>query len=231
MKTLTLVLMLILAGSSVYADQRRWDGYWWESTSEDAKIGYVTGLADGTDMMLSAIDGWAGWTWLPESFKKESRTPIPQLTGKAKEYFENLTEVEKKHYRAAEKLIFLLNEKAKEVMTTLYSYEKREHGLYGLTFGQLVAGLDEFYKDFRNKQIKVRDAIYVVKMQLEGMPEEAVQRSVKNLRDRVRIELRLPPYDELLKKYDVGEQNKPTPEVKPDLNLFPDKEKSEKIKK
>jgi len=44
MKTLTVVLMVLLAGSSAYADQERRDGFWCESTPKNLKAGYVSGL-------------------------------------------------------------------------------------------------------------------------------------------------------------------------------------------
>lgn len=47
----------------------------------------------------------------------------------------------------------------------------RTHFIFnGIRLGQLVEGVDEFYKDFRNKGVKVSAAIFYVRDELKGKP-------------------------------------------------------------
>jgi hypothetical protein len=50
------------------------------------------------------------------------------------------------------------------------------------TVGELVGGLDEFYKDFRNRNVPIYRAIIVVGMQINGEPESKIEQLTKALR-------------------------------------------------
>jgi len=54
--------------------------------------------------------------------------------------------------------------------------------LFNITVGQLKDGLDEFYKDFSTRRIKIIDAIYVVKMQIEGKSPELIEAQILYLK-------------------------------------------------
>lgn len=54
--------------------------------------------------------------------------------------------------------------------------------LKGITVGQLVDGVDEFYKDFSNRRIKIVDTIYVVKMQIKGENSELIDAQIRYLK-------------------------------------------------
>lgn len=49
-------------------------------------------------------------------------------------------------------------------------------------FGQLADGLDEFYKDFRNKGIDVKFAIGYVRDELKGKPANELEQELTRLR-------------------------------------------------
>lgn len=51
-----------------------------------------------------------------------------------------------------------------------------------ISFGQFIKGLDEFYIDYRNKTIPAREAIYIIKLQVKGAPEEFVEQEKRLLR-------------------------------------------------
>lgn len=57
------------------------------------------------------------------------------------------------------------------------------YGVYGITIGQLYEGLNLFYGDFKNKQLKLPVAIYVVKKQIKGASAEEIEAIVQWLRD------------------------------------------------
>ncbi len=51
-----------------------------------------------------------------------------------------------------------------------------------ITNNQLVDGLDLFFSDFKNRQIKLNDAIYVVKKQIKGASPEEIEAILQYLR-------------------------------------------------
>ena len=51
-----------------------------------------------------------------------------------------------------------------------------------ITVGQLKDGVDKFYEDFANRKIKIVDAIYIVKMQIEGENPELISAQIRYLR-------------------------------------------------
>lgn len=48
--------------------------------------------------------------------------------------------------------------------------------------GQIVDGLNILYEDFKNRNIKIFDAIYVIKKQIRGTPPEDIERILLYLR-------------------------------------------------
>jgi len=61
--------------------------------------------------------------------------------------------------------------------------------LFKLNYSQLVIGLDKFYQDDQNKKILVKEAIYIVKLELMGAPQEFIEQQIKIL--RIPIEYRM----------------------------------------
>lgn len=56
------------------------------------------------------------------------------------------------------------------------------YNLTELALSQLTDGLDELYKDFKNRQIAVYDAVYVVRNQIQGASKEDIERILLYLR-------------------------------------------------
>jgi len=50
------------------------------------------------------------------------------------------------------------------------------------TTDQVVDGLTEFYEDFRNRSIRVNEAIWVVLRQIAGDPSDQIKQLIANLR-------------------------------------------------
>jgi hypothetical protein len=55
-------------------------------------------------------------------------------------------------------------------------------GFYGVTVGQLVEGVDSLYSDFKNKRIKIIEALGVVKEQINGESPEETEKLIQQLR-------------------------------------------------
>jgi len=54
--------------------------------------------------------------------------------------------------------------------------------LYNITAGQIVDGINNFYKDFSNRKIKIVDAVFVVNMQIKGKALELINAQVRYLK-------------------------------------------------
>ncbi len=52
----------------------------------------------------------------------------------------------------------------------------------GVTVGQVMHGLNEFYEDYRNMQIKIPEAVSVVCMEVKGVAKDEVERKTRVLR-------------------------------------------------
>jgi len=63
-------------------------------------------------------------------------------------------------------------------------YEKiwEEICLRNITVNQIVDGIDNLYKDFSNRKIKIVDAIFVVNMQIKGKALELINAQVRYLK-------------------------------------------------
>ena len=51
-----------------------------------------------------------------------------------------------------------------------YNTESQKY-LTNVTVGQIVAGLNQFYSDFRNRNIMIHDAVWLVLEQISGVPD------------------------------------------------------------
>ena len=54
--------------------------------------------------------------------------------------------------------------------------------LAGITIGQIMDGMNDFYNDFSNRRIKMVDAIYIVKMQIKGEDLELIDSQIRYLK-------------------------------------------------
>ena len=91
----------------------------------------------------------------------------------------------------------VLAETASRIDRTIQLYEKKnidlgtltiakEHisnlNLTGITTSQINDGMNAFYSDFANKRIKIIDAIFIVKMQIDGRDPDLIQAQTRYLR-------------------------------------------------
>jgi hypothetical protein len=53
-----------------------------------------------------------------------------------------------------------------------------------VTVGQINAGLDDFYRDYKNLSIKTSDAVWVVLKGISGAPKDQIESLVENLRKK-----------------------------------------------
>jgi len=68
------------------------------------------------------------------------------------------------------------------VSNEVYNADLRKFCIYNVPMEQLVSGLDEFYRDFSNRKIKLRDAIYIIYRQINGENRQVIEGIVKYLK-------------------------------------------------
>jgi len=113
------------------------------------------------------------------------------------------------HWAIWENHLFLLQfalRKPKDELGTIEWTEQVAHELHnefmeGIdlgkgTYGQMITGLDEFYKDYRNKRILVVEAMYIVKLEVMGAPRELIDQVTRLL--RMPVEERIKEEESLL---------------------------------
>lgn len=66
----------------------------------------------------------------------------------------------------------------------LINYKEKHERLeiYGITVGQIQKGMDKLYQDYRNQKIAIVDAIYVVKMEIQGERPKLIEAQKRYLR-------------------------------------------------
>lgn len=69
-----------------------------------------------------------------------------------------------------------------EGMKEIYKKKWEEIYLYNITVGQIIDGVNNFYKDFSNRRIKIVDAIFIVNMQIKGKDQELINAQIRYLK-------------------------------------------------
>lgn len=93
----------------------------------------------------------------------------------------------------------------------------------GITVGQIKDGVNKFYEDFANRKIKIVDAIYVVKMQIQGKDPDLINAQIRYLKMQpISHEEFERAYNENLEKEQKGE--KPDAELLLKMGIFINRE-------
>lgn len=132
----TLLLFLTLLGTRTGMGQGKeqsHNGYWWVSSSEGFKLGFVTGYVMATGGTRDALF---------------------------------LKCVADKKAGLGDEVIKACEESQPVSMFPDFS---------NLKFGQLTEGVDEFYRDFRNKNLEIGVAMRYVGDQLKGKPAKELE--------------------------------------------------------
>jgi hypothetical protein len=82
-------------------------------------------------------------------------------------------------------LLLLEKEKGKEQLSKLIKNIKERVSnleMFEISIGQVYEGMNIFYSDFANRRIKVIDAFFIVKMQIDGRDPDVIQAQIRYLR-------------------------------------------------
>lgn len=56
------------------------------------------------------------------------------------------------------------------------------YSVTGMTYGQMIAGIDQFYKDYRNRKITIEDVLYLVRMEIDGKSDAEIDSVTRKFR-------------------------------------------------
>jgi len=139
------------------------DGNTWVSWTALQKLSFLTGFISASSHVI--------WEGINEVYYSSNFGAIEYNDKKAQKVWGVFYDTEKK-----KKTTFTRQEVslALDSVITNNNQGLYKFNVFNITIGQLNEGLDLFYNDFKNKQIKLSSAIYVVKKQIEGASVEEI---------------------------------------------------------
>jgi hypothetical protein len=174
MKKTFIICLLLLVPSYSFADKvdiNEFDGNTWQGWTVIEKVFFAEGFISGTSYIISngSEDVIFSTFWGSQEYS----------TDKANKVWQIFYDVEKKKKATFNRrdVSLMLDSRITDKNASLSKF-----GIYQISVGQITDGLDLFYSDFKNKQIKLGSAIYVVKKQIEGSSSEEIEALVQWLR-------------------------------------------------
>lgn len=148
------------------------DGTDWLSCPMTAKVYWLHGLISGTYPLAAKLNTFSSDSRI--QFWPQSYDIIIEEIFRKKVDSKDLTELLKWKTSISEKLSGKLTE--------LIDGYVREASLSNIKIGTMNDGIDTFYKDFSNRRIKMIDAVYIVKMQIEGVKLNVIEAQIRYLK-------------------------------------------------
>jgi hypothetical protein len=128
------------------------NGYWWAKLNQQERVAWIVGFNDGSEVVRGNIT-----------------TACLNQAGASQEQMKQQLKPGPIYEAAAadcdKKLGLLLNP---------YKPPKAN--------GQIIDGLNQFYADYRNKNINVLAAVYYVYQELDGVPQNLLDEFVRSVR-------------------------------------------------
>lgn len=185
MRYIMIVLCVAFLSSPCMAEKNlsEHDGNDWFVMSDASKTYYISGFLCGANYVAGKnIENWDKRTvdiaqpvftkYLSDFDKRKKGASLPKLAQ---------SEVDKIYYFA---------QYLDDIVIMKYV-------IYKITVGQIKQGLNVLYSDFRNRNILISDAVYVVNKQITGSSEEEINAILCYLRNPNRNEKDLVYMDKL----------------------------------
>lgn len=166
---LSLVIFLLIFAISANAKEdyiNNDDGSDWDTYSKLEKEVFITGFMGGTYYV-----GVNSYQTISKKFDKQKAKAL---------YYLDVYQEDKKSSKnsfSREEVLMIL-----EFERTLFNNNQTRYEIAKITTGHIVKGLDLLYSDFKNRRIKITDAVYVVKKQITGSHPEEIEAVLQYLR-------------------------------------------------
>lgn len=193
---LIFAVLLILPASALAAghyDIHDKDGDDWLTWGPVMKTAFVEGFKSGSDYVIQNNDALA-------SFPLPDRYDVPKAEKVQKEFYSacKLPKPQKDVTFPADDVILLMS----------YTRSERKKAMVDLAVGdysteRIVEGIDELYEHYENRDIKIQDAVYYARKEIDRVPGEDLSRILNYLRSGKEQSDWLVVYDEKgkMKKY------------------------------
>lgn len=172
MRILKLFLLVLIAFSSrqVYADIGEENGNDWLKLNEQSRVYYITGFVNGSGYVVGN-----------NNFKLQRSDEVAVAH---KEVMSSITVASKTKTKVCLNVVDVLNYSLHErgLALDIKADAISKYSIPKITIRTLLDGLESFYNDFKNRNIKISDAIYVVKKQVNGDSPVAIENIILYLR-------------------------------------------------
>lgn len=167
MKKILLILILIsipLVSRAEIIDPLEYNGNDWKVWDGNRKSNYITGFMVGSGYVIAKNQFYSS-----VSFDQEKATSL---------WIETMsTSAQKQKAYKADDVRLVVFREAEFIRSSLSNLL-----IVNISSGQIIDGLDILYKDFKNRNILLADAIYVIKKQITGSSTEDIERILLYLR-------------------------------------------------
>lgn len=166
--TLMLVVFCVLSIKAVKEPVDD-DGYLWEGKSESFKFGYVIGLTRG-------IQHCAEWFYVVKEPYQEKIDSLERLMHHGRDVVDCSKKSQSERGDCLARTFCSIILRYSNVLSDTRMGEEA-------TYGQLIQGIDQLYKDYRNKQIPIVHLLELVKMEIQGESQAKVDSVARELRE------------------------------------------------
>ena len=150
-----LFFLLCIPSICLGQDTSEFNGSRWQSWSSDTRNSIVIGFMIGTAYVYQNTN-FAGY-------------PVEYNQSRASQVTSEIFDNKKKKY-SPDDVLQVIELYGRGTNSTLGDFQ-----ILDISSSQIVAGLNELYSDFKNTQVHVSDAIYVVKKQITGASSQEVE--------------------------------------------------------
>ncbi|CAG1064500.1 hypothetical protein BAC1_00057 [uncultured bacterium] len=172
MKKSVITLFILLFSVSVFAEDKSisdYDGHNWNTWDYAYKYGFVTGFINSANYFKEDIS-----VIFPAIYNQTNKEKVNKVYGK---YPRN-----GKSVRFTQEELTVIEMSNKSDCYLNRNNRAEELAVYNISNAQIVDGLNQLYQDFKNQNIPLNDAIYVVKRQISGYSQEEIERVLLYLR-------------------------------------------------
>lgn len=167
------ILHLFIVGL-LYSDISSFDGNEWRGHEETFKLGYAYGYISACNYVtfynqsMSFETSFGSWSSEKQQQGLEAFDRLVSLRYSA----DSMTKL----ISPLDCWLAILHD------GTVNNAYRSHYSIMEISVGQIVDGLDELYNDFKNRSIKVTDAVYVVKKQIQGASQREIDLILRYLR-------------------------------------------------
>lgn len=169
------------------------DGNEWRTWNLSRKVNFISGFLAGASYVIEentpSFGKYMGedydaikalgvyWDYLGLGLKQMKGGPKAKVEAKPPEAPAPIAPEARKQQYSIDEVSLLLEREHRNSREWLTPYS-----IIGITNVQIVDGLNLFYNDFRNRQIKLPDAIYIIRKQILGVSKEEIEAITEWLR-------------------------------------------------